>query len=64
MLQGEDTVNFKVKCLPACLLVADVVAAYAASVVVVVDDATAANAHANADVDDAYSDAAASALCI
>ncbi len=83
VLKGEDTVNFKVKCLlvccclpiclPACLFlsaclhaclhVVAIVLARAASVVVVVDDATAANAHANVDADDAYSDAGESARC-
>jgi len=68
VLQGEDTVNFKVKYMHACLLdvvvAADVAAVVVAAATVDVDDALAANAHANADVDDACSDVVASAWCI
>ena len=48
-------------CLPA--LCVDAAIARAASVVVVVDDDTAANVHANADVDDACSNVDGSARC-
>ena len=67
VLQCENTVNFKVKylpaCMPTCLPSATTAAARATRAVVVVDDATPANAHANADADDACSDADESARC-
>jgi hypothetical protein len=49
--------------LHACLTVAAIVAARVSSVVVVVVDAIAANAHAKADADDACYDADESARC-
>ncbi len=69
VLQGEDTINFKVKymhasllaCLPIVVVVVVVVVVVAAARdagEVAIDDDTVANAHANADVDDACSGAA------